>query len=134
MDGAIQPGLDRQGDEVGILAVGLTDEALAKRLHAPGFDTDGRQAAFKQAAIEIRREQTGLESGQLERWGVGLEKNLRLRWLAMDLALEYYPAPLIEHTDSGQSQRNIQPGVVFHGLFYPPVVFPTVKRTAIFTE
>jgi hypothetical protein len=43
MDGPIQPGLDRQGDEVGILAVGLTDEALANAfMRRVSIQTAGR--------------------------------------------------------------------------------------------
>jgi hypothetical protein len=52
----------------------------------------------------------------------------------MDLALEYYPAPLIEHTDGGQAQRDIQAGIVFHVFFYPPVFPDREVDLAIFIE
>ena len=119
MNGSVEPGLHRLSDEPGILAIGLDRRGLGQSLHVPGFDTHGGQAALGQAAIQIRRQQPSLKAGQRERAGLRLQEAGDGGGLTGHLAFADHPTPLIHHANRRQTQRDVQPSVMFHDCMLP---------------
>jgi hypothetical protein len=97
-----------------VVAVGFDRHDRGRALHAPGFNTNRREAGSLQTCVEPRRQRPGFQAKTFNRNSDRLQPSSdRLRF-SIRLALSKDDAGIIDNADGGLVERYIQTREVGH--------------------